>query len=180
MEEDNNRNANAQERSEQLNDQVENRNGDRDNIDARKGTSINITTIVLVVILLALVFGLIFIGVQVVNANKNVVKVEQESIDRDNDIRDDITNLENRISDSIKNIRADQERIERELKGKINSLQVEVKNNKAEINQLKITPPAPPVAEETKTKKTSNKSKKKKKFSFEDIEAIGEQFEEIF
>ena len=59
MEEDNNRNANAQERSEQLNDQVENRNGDRDNIDARKGTSINITTIVLVVILLALVFGLI-------------------------------------------------------------------------------------------------------------------------
>ena len=106
--------------------------------------------------------------------------MEQESIDRDNDIRDDITNLENRISDSIKNIRADQERIERELKGKINSLQVEVKNNKAEINQLKITPPAPPVAEETKTKKTSNKSKKKKKFSFEDIEAIGEQFEEIF
>ena len=57
MEEDNNRNANAQERSEQLNDQVENRNGDRDNIDARKGTSINITTIVLVVILLALVLG---------------------------------------------------------------------------------------------------------------------------
>ena len=48
VEEDNNRNAIAQRRSEQLNDQVENRNGDRDNVDARKGTSINITTIVLV------------------------------------------------------------------------------------------------------------------------------------
>ncbi len=171
-------NNRVEERSEAAEDQVQARENRDDNTDARKGTSINITTIILVVILLALAFGLIFVGVQVVNTNKNVFKVEQESIDRDNDIRNDITNLENRIADSIKNIRADQERIERELKGRINSLQVEVRNNKAEINQLKITPPAPPVAED-KLKKTS-KSKKKNKFSFEDLESIGEQFEEMF
>ena len=122
--------------------------------------------LVLVFLLIAILVGsFVFIGVKLIDTNKALIVVDEESKVRDNDLQGQIDDLEE--GQDL-------------LKRRVNGLEIKIKTDnealRAEIDQLKKTLPPPPIAEE----KNSRSKKKGKKFSFEDLENIGEQFEEMF